>query len=293
MADEETTEPTPEPPARVTRNVVLGITTSQAVDVTKGATVNVDFPANISVTAMAPRIAAGDPPSPTEEGSLPAGSLEPGSMTPQETVALSARGTGAFEPIGPPPTRTPDLAVRGPHGPADIDPPPRGAAALSGVGAMSADAILAPGPIRLHQEMLSRIAVLERMMAELRGPQQPGIGHNNPPETIEGVSFGDDDHQAVDQAILLLKAQAPVPTAPAEARNAAAILQAIGERLWAHLARAGGYAAKQADVFITEAVKAAGTEAGKRLVQMPFWWALASSLLALAASVNSWLGSLH
>jgi hypothetical protein len=93
MADDETTEPTPEPPARITRNVVLGITTSQAVDVTKGATVNVDFPGNISVTALAPRIAAGDPPSPTEEGSLPAGSLEPGSMTPQETVALSARAT--------------------------------------------------------------------------------------------------------------------------------------------------------------------------------------------------------
>jgi hypothetical protein len=93
MADDETTEPAPEPPARVTRNVFLGITTSQAADVTKGATVNVDFPGNISVTAPAPQIVAGDPPSATEEVSPPAGSLEPRTITPQETVALSARAT--------------------------------------------------------------------------------------------------------------------------------------------------------------------------------------------------------
>jgi hypothetical protein len=146
-------------------------------------------------------------------------------------------------------------------------------------------------PAALYQEMLSRTAVLEKMMAELNG-QWPGIGHNNPPEPIETFSFGDDDRQALDQAVAVLKAQPLAPVAPTDARNAATILKAIGERLWTDLVRAGGYSAKQADAFISEAVKSAGTETGKRLVQLPFWWALASTLMALASTVNDWLGSL-
>jgi hypothetical protein len=56
----------------------------------------------------------------------------------------------------------------------------------------------------------------------------------------------------------------------------------IGERL-------GTYLLKQADVFISEAVKSAGKEFGKRLVQSPFWWALATALMTAAQSVFRWL----
>jgi hypothetical protein len=100
MADDDTTEPTPHPPTRVTRNVALGITNSQAVDVTKGATVNVEFPANISMTAQAPDVLTGNPSIFTiteeeeeeEESGLPPGILEAGQrMEAQTTVPLSAR----------------------------------------------------------------------------------------------------------------------------------------------------------------------------------------------------------
>jgi len=36
-------------------------------------------------------------------------------------------------------------------------------------------------------------------------------------------------------------------------------------------------------------VKSAGNEFGKRLVQSPFWWSLATTLMDLAHSVNGWL----
>lgn len=85
MADNDTTEPTPASPVRVTRHWGMGITTSQAADATKGATVTVDFPVRISAVAQVPEIVAGNP--------SQAGSLEPGSMAPQENVALSARAT--------------------------------------------------------------------------------------------------------------------------------------------------------------------------------------------------------
>jgi hypothetical protein len=144
----------------------------------------------------------------------------------------------------------------------------------------------------LYREMQSRLLVLENLIAELKG-QSARIGHNNPPDPIEGIAFGDDDRRAIDQAIAVLKAQTLVPAKRSEARKAEARLRAIGERLWTDLSRAGAYAAKQADIFISEMVKAGGAEVGKRLAQVPFWWILAATLMALAASVSSWLGSLH
>jgi hypothetical protein len=125
-----------------------------------------------------------------------------------------------------------------------------------------------------HEEMLSRIAILESLIAELP-KQQPGIGHNRPPITEEDV-------QEITQAIAILKAQPVVPTAPDEARAAGSTLMKFGERL-------GAYLLKQAEVFISEAVKSAGKETGKRLVQSPFWWALATTLMLVGQSVSNWL----
>jgi hypothetical protein len=101
-----------------------------------------------------------------------------------------------------------------------------------------------------HEEMLSRIAILESLIAEL--PKQPvGIGHNRPPITQEDIG-------EITQAILILKAQPAID----EARAAGSTLMKFGERL-------GAYLLKQANVFISEAVKSAGKETGKRLVQSP------------------------
>ena len=45
-------------------------------------------------------------------------------------------------------------------------------------------------------EMLQRIASLEEAIAQFL-PPKPGIGHNNPPELIELVPFGDAERNRV------------------------------------------------------------------------------------------------
>jgi hypothetical protein len=121
-----------------------------------------------------------------------------------------------------------------------------------------------------YEDLLSGIGVLEALLAELPN-QRPGIGHNRPP-------IGDDDVQEIRQAVAILKSQPALD----KARAAGSTLKMIGERL-------GSYLLKQADIFISEAVKSAGKEAGKRVVQLPFWWALATTLLMLGHSVEVWL----
>jgi hypothetical protein len=122
--------------------------------------------------------------------------------------------------------------------------------------------------------MLLQIVVLEKLIAEL--PKQPaGIGHNRPPVT-------DEDVQEIKQAIAVLKAQPEVPTAPDDAKAAGSTLMRFGEGL-------GKYLLKQADVFVSEAVKSGGKEFGKRLMQSPFWWQVAIALMVAANSVAAWL----
>jgi hypothetical protein len=137
----------------------------------------------------------------------------------------------------------------------------------------------------LHAEMLRRIAVLEDAMAKLPA-QHGGIGHNNPPAPIEIVPFGESDRRAIQNAIAALNAQRVEPALPAKAREAAAQIKTIGERIAA-------YAAKQSDEFVSATVKAAGAEAGKRIVQLAFWAVLAKALLDVAKAVTDWLASLN
>jgi hypothetical protein len=131
---------------------------------------------------------------------------------------------------------------------------------------------------RQHEEMLQRIAIVESLLAELPN-QPPGIGHNRQP--IKPITK--EYVRRIKQAVAVLKGQPVVPTAPDDARAAGSKLMEIGDRL-------GTYLLEQADVFISEATKSAGKEFGKRLVQSPFWWALATALMGLAQSVFRWLG---
>jgi hypothetical protein len=118
-----------------------------------------------------------------------------------------------------------------------------------------------------YEEMLSRIAVLERLIAELP-KQRPGIGHNRPP-------IGEEEVQEITQAVAILKAQ---PVAPDKAEAAGSTLRKIGERLGTYL-----------DAFLLEAAKSAGKEFGKRLMQLSYWLALATTLMSVAQSVAAWL----
>src|SRR5262249_37326846 len=126
-----------------------------------------------------------------------------------------------------------------------------------------------------HERMLSRIAVLEKLLAE------PGIGHNRPPEPIEDLPFGEEELRQIRNAITILKAQPVVPHASEEARAAGSTLNYIGKRIGTYL-----------DDFLSEAAKSAGKEFGKRLMQLSYWLALAQILKGSAQSVADWLQSI-
>ena len=49
------------------------------------------------------------------------------------------------------------------------------------------------------------------------------------------------------------------------------------------------YLRKQANNFMNEVVKSAGSEVGKRLVQLPFWTAIITQLVLLVELAHRWL----
>jgi hypothetical protein len=116
-----------------------------------------------------------------------------------------------------------------------------------------------------YAELLSRIAVLERLVAELPN-QRPGVGHNRPP-------IGDADVQEITQAVAILKHE---PVAPDKAGAVVSTLKKVGERLGTYL-----------DTFLLEASKSAGKEFGKKLVQLSYWAVLYSTLMNLVNYVDS------
>jgi len=184
------------------------------------------------------------------------------STPPRVRASHPALTSGIVQPPSPP--RPPLDPIGTPEGPLTTR--------FSGEGGLRADATVVRAAS--HKEMLSWIGVLEILIAEFP-KQRRGIGHNLQPIT-------DEDVQETKRAIAILKAQPVVPTAPHEARAAGSTLMKFGERL-------GSYLLKQADIFVSEAVKSAGKEAGKRLVQSPFWWAVVTTLLMLGHSVEAWL----
>jgi hypothetical protein len=205
----------------------------------------------------------------------------PGRLPPRPTD--KAPPLDWFTPLAEPtPIRRANPAMSGAVGPISPLGEPADQANFKGEGGFRADTTMVRAA--RHAAMLSWIAALERLLAELSKhkklitelPKLPiGIGHNRPPITNEDI-------KEIRQAVAVLKAQPVVPTASDELRAAGSTLMRFGEEL-------GTYLLKQADVFVSEAVKSAGKEFGKRLVQSPFWWALATALLLAANSVASWL----
>jgi hypothetical protein len=116
----------------------------------------------------------------------------------------------------------------------------------------------------LHAKMLRRIASLEEAMAQLPGVS-PGIGHNRSPEPIEESPLTVADRTEIAAAVDALKAQPVEPQDEGKAATEAAqILKSKGQKISEWLAR-------QADTFVSEAVKEAGKEFGKWGTRAALW----------------------
>jgi hypothetical protein len=165
-----------------------------------------------------------------------------------------------------------------------------GARHLPLVGRMTLQAKGGPqtSTAQLHAEMLQRIDALEQAMARPRR-RRGGIGDNNPPEPIEREPLSANELREIRQAMAVLKTQPSAPSSPsAEARAAVSLLAKFGHRLRSLARVTGAYVGRQADNFVTEAVK----ESGKRIVQSPFWLAVIHQLPPLAEIAHRWLESL-
>ena len=108
----------------------------------------------------------------------------------------------------------------------------------------------------LHAAMLEQIEAIEQAIARLPRRRRRGIGDNNPPEPIEPEPLSANELREIRQAMAVLKAQPPAPNPiTAEARAAVSLLTNFGDRLRSLVSATGAYLAKQADNFVTEAVR--------------------------------------
>ena len=137
--------------------------------------------------------------------------------------------------------------------------------------------------IRLHERMQERIRALEEALANL---SRPGVGHNRPPEPIEDEPLNETDHQALAESISILKAQTPEPTDdPNKALDAANTLENLSKKV-------ACYCTEKGDLFVTEAVKAFGTETGKLLPRVALWVLVGHALMQASRAAFDWLHSL-
>lgn len=135
----------------------------------------------------------------------------------------------------------------------------------------------------LHARMLERITVLEEALENL---SRPGIGHNQPPEPLEDEPLTDAELQALLGSTSLLKSQ---PVDPSDKRSevieAANVLESLSAKVTSYLAQKG-------DLFVTEAVKAVGTETGKWATRLALWALVGSAIVNASNAVFAWLHSL-
>lgn len=133
-------------------------------------------------------------------------------------------------------------------------------------------------PAVLHMAMLQRLDELEPLL-EPPSVRKIGMGHNNPPEELWTPSSLDNyEVQELRKAVALLRTQPVQPQGDLRAVYKA--LGLLNSAAW----KVGGYVAKQADNFTTEAAKSAGKQAGK-------WLVLGPALAAAAAATAKWLGT--
>jgi hypothetical protein len=116
-----------------------------------------------------------------------------------------------------------------------------------------------------REEMLSRIAVLEALMAEMP-KQHIGIGHNQPPITREDV-------EEIKAALASLKAQQVVP---AKANTAASVFKTVGKKIGSWV-----------DAYMLQLAKSAAIATA--LAPLYYWSFFKDVVAGLAHSVTEWL----
>lgn len=127
-----------------------------------------------------------------------------------------------------------------------------------------------------HQEMLQRIAAVELVIAQL--PAIVSIGHNNPPEPIDLPPLNSSEIDEIKNDVSFLAEQPVAPQTPNEVHAAARRLKAFSEKIY-------NYLAKQADIFVSSAVKSAARA-------LPVWTLFGDQLIGLSNAVTRWLSSL-
>jgi hypothetical protein len=138
----------------------------------------------------------------------------------------------------------------------------------------------------LHAEMLRRISSLEEAVAQLPN-LAPGIGHNRPPEPIEALPLNFADRTEITAAVEVLKAQ------PTEPQDEGKIATEAAETLKSKAQKISEWLAKQADTFVSEAVKEAGKEFGKWGTRATIWSVFLAKLLSVHQIVGQWLSHIH
>lgn len=110
-----------------------------------------------------------------------------------------------------------------------------------------------------------------------------GIGHNRPPPDEPAFNpFTPNDVAETDRLIALLKEQTPTPTIVPPA------LIAQSRRV----SRIRAKVLKLVETFAEEAVKSAGKELGKRLVQLPFWLGILAAIEGVTTALQQWISVL-
>jgi hypothetical protein len=158
-------------------------------------------------------------------------------------------------------------------------PKARGINYIDDEGDASAD------PVVLHQEMLKQVESLERIVPDILKVPHHGIGHNNPPETIEVEPLDAADTKEIEESLATLKAQPVVPPAASQAAEKA-IATIESKRI-----KVQAWLAKQGDAFVSAAVKEAGKEFGK-WAPRAFWLVVVDRMLGASQAALTWLHTL-
>ena len=156
-----------------------------------------------------------------------------------------------------------------------------GALGTTPLGELTLDATAEVGkdPQQAYDLLMARLALLEAALAspKPRSELPIGPGHNGPPEFEPPF-----EESEVQELIDLLKVQ--TATAPTDLPKLVAASQATEAKI--------NKLAEYADAFAVSAVKSAGSEVGKRLVQVPWWLSLSAALHSVSQALITWMGTL-
>jgi hypothetical protein len=184
----------------------------------------------------------------------------------QRAFQAGAFQAGAFQGV----TADVDIAVPSAVAQAEVVPP---------------EIVADPARQAAHHQLMARVVLLEASVAGLLAARQspgrkgeaPGIGHNGGPFEDEPVGF--EEIKEIENLIALLKEQGPQPSA------AHASITVLGERVRMIGEKIGPYFNELGLAF----ARGAGQELGKRLVQAPFWLAIAAEIPRVVEALNHWL----